>query len=83
VPVLREQGRSLLAVGVTGSSGEFAAGDVVDIAGPDGSVIARGKASFASKEIAAIAGLKGEQVRALHPLRKRIEVVHRSDLALL
>src|ERR1700689_2046659 len=29
VPVLREQGRSLLAVGVTGSSGDFATGDVV------------------------------------------------------
>jgi len=83
VPVLLEQGRSLLAVGVTGTKGEFAAGDVVDIAGPDGAVIARGKSSFASKEMAAIAGLKGEQVRALHPSRKRIEVVHRSDLALL
>jgi glutamate 5-kinase len=83
VPVLREQGRSLLAVGVTGSRGEFAAGDVVDIAGPDGSVIARGKASFASDEIPALAGKKGEEVRALHPSRKRIEVVHRSDLALL
>ncbi len=83
VPVLREQGRSLLAVGVTGVRGEFAAGDVVDIAGPDGSVIARGKSSFASDEIPALAGKKGDQVRALHPSRKRIEVVHRSDLALL
>jgi glutamate 5-kinase len=83
VPVLLEQGRSLLAVGVTGAKGEFAAGDVVDIAGPDGTVIARGKSSFNSKDMAAIAGLKGEQVRALHPSRKRIEVVHRSDLALL
>jgi len=83
VPVLRDHGRSLLAVGVTGSRGEFAAGDVVDIAGPDGAVVARGKSSFSSDEIAAIAGKKGEEVRALHHSRKRIEVVHRSDLALL
>jgi glutamate 5-kinase len=83
VPVLREQGRSLLAVGVTGSKGEFGAGDVIDIAGPDGSVIARGKSSFASDDIPALAGKKGDEVRALHPARKRIEVVHRSDLALL
>jgi glutamate 5-kinase len=83
VPVLREQGRSLLAVGVTGSRGDFSAGDVIDIAGPDGSVIARGKSSFASDDIPALAGKKGDQVRALHPARKRIEVVHRSDLALL
>jgi glutamate 5-kinase len=83
VPVLLDEGRSLLAVGVTGSTGDFDAGDIVDIAGPDGTVIARGKASFASGEIAAIAGLRGDEVRALHPSRKRIEVVHRSDLALL
>src|SRR5205814_1503462 len=35
VPILREQGRSLLAVGVTGASGEFAAGEIVNIAGPE------------------------------------------------
>ena len=83
VPVLREQGRSLLAVGVTGTSGEFVAGDVVDIAGPDGTVIARGKTRFDPAEIAAIAGKKGEAVSALFPSRKRLEVVHRDDMALL
>jgi glutamate 5-kinase len=83
VPVLREEGRSLLAVGVTGATGEFEAGDVVDIAGPDGAVIARGKAAFGSGDIPALAGKKGDQVRALHPSRKKIEVVHRNDLALL
>jgi glutamate 5-kinase len=83
VPALRDEGRSLLAVGVTGSRGDFQAGEVVDIAGPDGAVIARGKSSFGSREIPALAGKKGEEVRALHPSRKRFEVVHRSDLALL
>mgnify|MGYP006170493599 CR=1 FL=1 len=34
VPVLRDQGRSLLAVGVTGVKGEFDAGDIVNIADP-------------------------------------------------
>jgi glutamate 5-kinase len=83
VPVLREQGRSLLAVGVTGAAGDFSAGDIVDIAGPDGSVIARGKTSFSADEIPAVAGMKSDEVRALHPQRKRLEVVHRNDLALL
>ena len=83
VPVLRDEGRSLLAVGVTGSKGEFEAGDVVNISGPDGSVLARGKSAFGSREIPSLAGKKGEQVRALFPSRKRIEVVHRNDLALL
>jgi glutamate 5-kinase len=83
VPVLREQGRSLLAVGVTGASGSFAAGEVVDIAAPDGTVLARGKTHFGSDEISAIAGKKGDAVQTLYPTRKRLEVVHRDDLALL
>jgi len=83
VPVLREEGRSLLAVGVTGASGDFAPGDVVDIAGPQGEIIARGKVQFRSSEVAAIAGLKGDAVAAQFPSRKRLEVVHRDDLALL
>jgi glutamate 5-kinase len=56
VPVLREQGRSLLAVGVTGASGDFSAGDIVNIADPEKHMIARGKAAFASDEIPALAG---------------------------
>jgi glutamate 5-kinase len=83
VRALREEGRSLLAVGVTGARGSFEPGDIVDIAGPDGAVIARGKAAFGADEIPAVAGLKGDQVRALHPSRRRIEIVHRNDLALL
>lgn len=83
VPVLRDHGRSLLAVGVTKATGRFAAGDVVNIAGPDGEVIARGKSRFASAEIAAIAGKKGDAIGAMYPARKHLEVVHRDDLALL
>jgi glutamate 5-kinase len=83
VPVLREQGRSLLAVGVTGSRGEFAAGDIVNIAAPDGTIFARGKSTFASEEISVIAEKKGDAVAALYPSRKRLEVVHRNDLVLL
>ena len=83
VPVLRNAGASLLAVGVTGATGEFSAGDIVNIAGPDGAILARGKSAFSSDEVPAIAGKRGEEVRALHPGRHRVEVVHRNDLALL
>lgn len=83
VPVLREQGRSLLAVGVTHANGEFAAGDIVDVAGPDGTLIARGKSNYDVGEIAALAGRKSDAMRTLHPQRKRLEVIHRNDLALL
>jgi glutamate 5-kinase len=83
VPVLRDQGRSLLAVGVTGARGEFSAGDIVNIAGPDERVFARGKAAFSSKEIPALSGKKGDEMAQRHPNRKRLEVVHRNDLVLL
>ena len=83
VPVLRDQGRSLLAVGVTRAEGEFAAGDIVNIAGPDLTVFARGKAGFSSDEIPGLSGQKGDEMAKRHPSRKRLEVVHRNDLVLL
>jgi glutamate 5-kinase len=83
VPVLRDQGRSLLAVGVTGAKGEFAAGDIVNIAGPGDQVFARGKAAFSSEELSVLAGKHGDDVASLYPSRKRLEVIHRNDLVLL
>jgi glutamate 5-kinase len=80
---LRERGTSLLAAGITSAEGEFAAGDVVNIAAPDDTVIARGTSSFSSSETALIAGKKGDEMRTLHPSRKHLEVVHRDDLVLL
>lgn len=80
---LRENGRSLLPVGVTGARGAFAAGDVVDIAGPDGVPFARGETAFADTEITAIAGKSTEQLQTHYPGRKRLEVVHRNDLVLI
>lgn len=84
VPVLREQGRSLLAVGVTRARGDFAPGDIVNIADSDGNVFARGKVAYGSDEIPRLAGRHGAEVAALFPGRgKRLEVVHRNDLVLL
>ncbi|GAA4750437.1 glutamate 5-kinase [Gordonia alkaliphila] len=48
--------RSLLAAGVTGVSGGFSSGDVVELAGPDGTVCARGVVSFDADDIATMAG---------------------------
>ena len=83
VPVLREQGRSLLAIGVTGANGSFAAGEIVDIVGPDGKPFARGVTAFDDAQIAKIAGKTSEEIKHLFPGRKHLEVVHRDDLVLL
>lgn len=83
VPVLRDKGRSLLAVGVTGSRGDFGRGDIVDILGPDGALVARGISAFDHHEIPAISGRTSDELRSLFPGRKRLEVIHRNDLVLL
>ncbi len=80
---LREGGGSLLAVGVTGAQGRFAAGDIVNISGPGGLVFARGKTAYGSEDIARLAGLKSEALKACFPQRRRLEVVHRNDLVLV
>jgi glutamate 5-kinase len=63
--------------------GSFATGEVVNITAPDGAVVAHGTSSFSSTEIVHLAGMKSNAVRALHPGRKHLEVVHRDHLALL
>jgi len=57
-------GGSLLAVGLTGVTGTFAAGDAVEVAGPDGEVFAKGLARFDSTEMAKVIG--EQSVEAIH-----------------
>ena len=83
VPALRSRGSSLLAVGVTGYSGTFASGDIIDICDPDGTVVGRGKSTFASDDIPRIAGLNTPALQKLFPKRRRLEVLHRNDLVLI
>lgn len=74
---------SLLAAGLVGVSGTFVAGDPVDLAGPEGSAVARGIVNFDSDEIPQLLG------RSSHELKRELgaayerEVVHRDDLVLL
>ncbi|HEX3728374.1 MAG TPA: glutamate 5-kinase [Opitutaceae bacterium] len=81
--ILREKGGSLLAVGVIGVEGRFEAGEVVNIAGPGGIVIGHGTSGYSSSETTLIAGKHSEEIRALFPQRKRLEVIHRDGLVLL
>jgi glutamate 5-kinase len=83
VPALQRKGGSLLAVGVTGCRGVFASGDIINIVGPKGKVVARGKCRFSSVDILRIRGLNSTEISKLFPQRRRLEVVHRNDLVLL
>ncbi|RRJ97636.1 glutamate 5-kinase [Opitutaceae bacterium TAV4] len=83
VPVIREQGRSLLAVGVTGVNGSFEKGDIVDIIDPQGTVIARGVAAYTDDEVKTIAGKTSDELKPRFPGRKHLEVIHRDNLVVL
>ncbi|GAA3959149.1 glutamate 5-kinase [Gordonia caeni] len=56
--------RSLLAAGITGVAGGFSSGDVVELAGPDGVVCARGVSSYDADDIAAMLGKSSEELPA-------------------
>jgi glutamate 5-kinase len=78
-----KQGRSLLPAGITGTSGVYARGDVIDIAGPDGHVIARGLAQYDSGDAEQIIGKRSEEVAALLGGTQRSAIVHRDHMVLL
>jgi len=83
VPVLREHGRSLLAVASPGADGGFAAGDIVNVAGPDGAVFARGMASFGEEEIPRIARQDHRRNPPPLPRSQTSRSRHRDNLVLL
>lgn len=80
---LVHKGRSLLASGVRGCSGDFATRDIVNLADPDGEIFARGQICFSSREVHQILGKSSDALRKEFPGRKRLEVVHRNSLVLL
>jgi len=77
------RGRSLLPAGITATQGRYARGDVIDIAGPDGAVIARGLAQYDSHDAERIIGKRSEDVAALLGGTPRAAIVHRDHMVLL
>ncbi|HEV3474910.1 MAG TPA: glutamate 5-kinase, partial [Actinomycetota bacterium] len=62
---VRDDGRSLLAAGVTGVEGAFEAGDPVEVAGPSGDAFARGIANYSSRELPRLAGKSSKELTRL------------------
>jgi glutamate 5-kinase len=80
---LREQGTSLLPVGIVDVRGEFEAGDAVDVvpAGDGGRPIGKGITSLSAADLRRVKGLKSRQVREVLP-RAGEEAVHRDYFVL-
>ncbi|AXK45310.1 glutamate 5-kinase [Brachybacterium saurashtrense] len=80
---VRSGRRSLLAVGMHEVEGTFPAGVPVDVAAPDGTVIARGLTSFSSDELRAMAGRGTDEAREHLGERFRRPAIHRDQLVVL
>lgn len=75
--------KSLLAAGVVGLSGDFQAGEPVEIVDRAGRVVARGIAGVGSGELPARLGLSSRELRERFGAGGDREVVHRDDLVVV
>lgn len=77
VTAVTRGGTSLLAVGITGIEGDFHAGDIVEILGPDSEVVGRGEVAY---DAADLAGMLGRHTSELEAHQQR-PVVHADYLS--
>ena len=77
------QGKSLLAAGATRIDGQFARGDVIEIADIEGARIARGLSEYDAADAARIAGTRSGAHASLLGYAPRAALVHRDHLVLL
>ncbi|WP_231447254.1 glutamate 5-kinase [Brevibacterium zhoupengii] len=76
------RGTSLLAAGVTGVTGDFEAGDPIEIRNLDGATIARGMTNFSAHELPSMFGFSTDELGTRLGNDYRKEVIHRNDLVL-
>ncbi len=79
---VRDEGKSLLPIGMTQVDGEFSRGDVIAIKSPDGLEIARGLANYASAEARLICRKASPEFEKLLGYTGESEMVHRTNLVL-
>jgi glutamate 5-kinase len=80
---ITEKGKSLLAAGITGISGNFKVGDMVDVADTDDKIIARGLVNFTADELMIIRGCKTNEINQKLGAIKFNEVILRDNLVTL
>ena len=79
---LRDEGKSLLPIGVTEVDGEFQRGDVIAVRSPSGTEIARGLSNYSSTEARLIARKPSSQIAGLLGYTNEPELIHRDNLVL-
>ena len=79
---LRDEGKSLLPIGMTGVSGNFSRGEVIAIRDAAGAELARGLANYASTEARLICRKPSSEFEQLLGYAAEPEMVHRDNLVL-
>jgi glutamate 5-kinase len=80
VKALAKKGKSLLAAGITGIEGEFAAMDAVKICDTEGIEFARGLVNYNSNAINQIKGCKSSEISTILGYFTAETVIHRDNL---
>jgi len=81
--VLKNSGKSLLAVGVTKVEGDFVRGDIVSCMTHDGKEIARGLCNYSATEADKIRGLASSEIEKTLGYIDEAELIHRDNMVLI
>jgi len=82
VAKLRDEGKSLLPIGMTTVEGEFSRGDVIAIKDSSGIEVARGLSNYASAEARLMCRKASAEIERLLGYVAEAEMVHRDNLVL-
>ena len=80
---LVRDGKSLLPIGVSAVSGDFARGEIVGCVDPDGKQVARGLVNYSSEETRRIMRRPSGEIEAVLGYVDEPELIHRDNLVLL
>lgn len=81
--VLRQQGRSLLPVGMTGVQGTFERGDLVSCVDPAGREVARGLVNYSAEDARKLVGVSTAAIADVLGYLSEPEMIHRDNMVLV
>ncbi len=83
VTAIKNNGKSLLSIGVTKAEGKFNRGDVINCFDPDGNIIASGLVNYPKTEIDKICGVSSTNFAEILGYSGEKELIHRDNLVVL
>ena len=83
VKVIKQDGKSLLAIGVTAVKGDFERGEVVACCNAEGVEIARGLVNYSANEALRIMRKPSSEIEKILGYVEESELIHRDNLVLL